>query len=140
MSVTKLYDTVIRRHNHKPYHYDKIDECSTRIEAHNFICGDRFDLCIQWEGNTIKAIYFQGIGCAVSKASASLLTQTLESKSAEEAIRICNQFIRALNHQLEEGEKLFSDEFKSFAVVHEIPARYDCAALAWVEVEKYLRR
>ena len=138
MSMEKLYDSVIRKHNSHPYHFEKRDMCEHSIQAHNFICGDQFDLCIQMENDVIAVVHFHGLGCAVSKASASLLAQTLEGKTRGDAKKICDQFLRVLNNKIATEEKLFSEEFKSFHVVYEIQARYDCAALAWTEVEKFL--
>ena len=138
MSVEKLYDEVIRRHNRQPFHFEKKENCSHTIQANNFICGDRFDLYLELEGELIKQAYFYGLGCAVSKASASVLVTLMQGKSRTEAQAICDQFLRVLKNDLEVGEKLFSDDFKSFSIVHEIPARYDCAALAWIEFKKYL--
>ena len=140
MSLEKLYDSVIRKHNSHPYHYEKKDSCKHPVQAHNFICGDRFDLCIQIENEVIVSVYFHGLGCAVSKASASVLAKNLEGRTKVEAKKVCEQFLGVLNNSIRPGEKLFSEEFKSFQVVHEIQARYDCAALAWVEVEKFLMR
>jgi nitrogen fixation NifU-like protein len=138
--MERLYDSVIRRHNSQPYHYEPIAKCHHHVQAHNFICGDRFDLCIQIEHDVITSIYFHGLGCAVSKASASVLAQNLEGKNRREALQVCDQFLRVLKREIQAGEKLYSNDFESFGVVHEIQARYDCAALAWVEVEKFLNQ
>lgn len=138
MSLDKLYDSVIRKHNGQPYHYEKRVDCMHHVQAHNFICGDRFDLCLQIDNDVISSVHFHGLGCAVSKASASVLAQNLEGKTKKEAMEICAQFMRVLNNELAAGEKLISEEFRSFNVVHDVQSRYDCAALAWVEVAKYL--
>jgi nitrogen fixation NifU-like protein len=138
MSAGKLYDDVIRNHNNHPYHFEKSSECSNLVQAYNFICGDKFDLCLTLEGSRISKVQFHGFGCAVSKASTSILAKQLEGKTKTEARQICNQFLRLLKNELGKDETLFSAEFQSFQVVQEIPARYDCAALAWLEVEKFL--
>ena len=110
------------------------------LDADNFICGDRFKICIDWDGDIIREAHFYGFGCAVSKASTSILVELIEGKSKEEAMKISDQFIRVLKNELKPNEALFSEDFKSFSVVKEVPARYDCAALAWEELSKYLDR
>lgn len=136
--LPKLYDAVIKSHDYSPYNFRKMGSCSHSVSANNFICGDRFDICIEMSDRRIASIHFYGFGCAVSKASTSVLVKHLEGKSTTEAHQICNQFLRLLKNELNDGEQLLSPEFDSFRVVHEIPARYDCAALAWVEVDKFL--
>ncbi len=136
--LDRLYDEVIKKHNSQPYHFEKKTDSGKAIQAYNPICGDRFDLFFDADDQKINAIYFHGFGCAVSKASASVLVKGLEGKSNTQAKQICNQFLRLLRNELRGDEELFSEEFKSFAVVQEIPARYDCAALVWIEVEKHL--
>ena len=139
MSAGKLYDEVIRKHNSHPYRFEKIDNCSTPIQANNFICGDQFEICLELNNDRISNIRFHGFGCAVSKASTSILVKGLEGKSRLEALQICNQFLRLLRNEAGTEEKLFSEEFRSFQVVQEVPSRYDCAALSWLEVEKFLQ-
>jgi nitrogen fixation NifU-like protein len=134
--LDRLYDEVVKRHSNQPYHFEKREQSS--LQAYNSICGDRFDLFIDMKDGRINAFHFHGYGCAVSKASTSVLVGILEGKSIMEAKEITNQFLRLLKNEVHVNETLFSEEFKSFAVVQEVPARYDCAALAWKEVEKFL--
>jgi nitrogen fixation NifU-like protein len=137
MSSGRLYDEVIRRHNNQPFNFQRIENCKHLVAAHNFICGDRFDICLKFDQNEIRAVHFFGFGCAVSKASTSVLAQCLEGKSRSEAISVCNLFLRLLKNEAQADEPLPSD-FQSFRAVQEFPARYDCAALAWEEVLKFL--
>lgn len=136
--LDRLYDEVIKRHNAEPYHFEKKSNATKSIQAYNPICGDRFDLFLETDNRKIKQMHFHGFGCAVSKASASLLVKSLEGKSIGEAKEICQQFLRVLKNEMKPNEPLASDEFKSFAVVQEIPARFDCAALAWMEMERFI--
>jgi nitrogen fixation protein NifU and related proteins len=136
--LNKLYDDVIKRHNAEPYHFLMKPDPANSIRAYNPICGDRFDLFLELDKGTIRQIHFHGFGCAVSKSSTSVLAKTLEGKSMAEAKEICRQFLRLLKEEISSHEILASEEFKSFAVVREIPARYDCAALAWEETLKFL--
>ena len=138
MNSTQLYDDVIRRHNNEPVHFVKMESCSNRVMAENFICGDRFELCVEFSDDKISSIHFHGLGCAVSKASASVLCDVIEGKTKSEALKIADQFLRLLKNELMTGEKLFSEDFASFGAVHQEPARYDCAALVWDEFRKFI--
>jgi len=135
--LNRLYDEVIKRHNSQPYHFEKKGNSNAIIQAYNPICGDRFNLFIELDGENINNIFFHGFGCAVSKASTSVLVKCLEKKSLTEAKAICNQFFQVLKNGVTEGEALPTD-FQSFVVVQEFPSRYSCAALAWQEIEKFL--
>ena len=135
MSALRLYDEVIKAHNSSPYHFEKIS-APISFTSNNPACGDRFDFYVTQPEGKLK-LHFHGFGCAVSKASSSVLAQSLEGKTAAEAKEICAQFLTMLNSEIDE-EKLFSKEFKSFAIVKKIPARFDCAALPWIELKKYL--
>ena len=138
-NLNKLYDDVIKRHNADPYHFEKISDVKA-LHAYNPICGDRFDLFLEADSRIIKQIHFHGFGCAVSKASTSVLVKTLEGKSIDAARSICLQFLRLLKNEMNPAELLASEEFISFAIVNKIPARYDCAALAWLEMDKFLKK
>jgi len=137
-NLNRLYDEVIKRHNSQPYHFEKIENSQFSLRAYNPICGDRFDLFVELNDTTIYKIHFYGFGCAVSKASTSVMLKAIEGKSVDAARGICAQFLGMLKNELPENEILASEEFKSFVVVREIQSRYDCAALAWTEMEKYL--
>lgn len=135
--LNKLYDPVIRQHNTNPYHFKKIENSSNTVEASNPICGDTFTIYLDLESNCIKSIYFHGYGCAVSMASASVLSKTLEGKSVSQALNLCNIFLGVI--QQKSMLNNVPDEFNAFSVVSEFPERYECATLVWTTIMDYLK-
>jgi len=133
-----LYTQVIKAHNEKPFHFTKIEKASNLVKAYNPICGDRFEFFIDIDLIRIKGIHFHGFGCAISKASASVLAQSLEGKNIEEAILTCSNFLKFLNKELKLDELILPQEFLAFAGVYDFPERYDCATLSWKEVKVFL--
>lgn len=136
--VRKLYSTIIKFHNELPFHFEKISNAQFTIKAYNQVCGDRFELYIDENENKIKALHFHGFGCAISKASASVLVKSMEGKNLTEALAVCNHFLRFLNKDLNDNELILSAEFQAFFGVHDFPERYDCASLAWKEMKIFL--
>ena len=136
--VRNLYSTIIKYHNETPFHYAKIYDAQNTIKAYNPICGDRFELYIDCLENIITRLHFYGFGCAISKASASVLVKSVEGKSLSEAVAICDLFLRFLDRELNNNELILSGEFIAFSGVHDFPERYECAALSWKEVKKFL--
>ncbi len=132
--LNKLYSDVIKTHNETPFHFEKVEGASTILKANNPICGDRFELYIGYHDDKISLLHFFGYGCAVSKASTSVLAKSLEGKSLSDALTICKDFIAFIR-----GEKQVSQEdFKAFSGVHDFPERYECATLAWAEMKTFL--
>ena len=125
-----LYQEVILEHSKVPRNYREIADADHKAEGFNPLCGDRFTVYMHLDGDTIRDISFQGSGCAISKASASMMTQMLKGKTREEAERLFGKF-----HDLVTGHGHPSeDEMGKLAVfsgVSEFPARVKCATLAW---------
>lgn len=128
-----LYQQVILDHNKAPRNFRKIEDASNFAEGHNPLCGDNVTIYLKVdENNIIKDISFQGSGCAISKASASLMTSILKGKTVEEAEKLFHKFHDLVTDKL--GENFIVDEFGKLAVfagVREFPARVKCASLAW---------
>jgi nitrogen fixation NifU-like protein len=108
-----------------------------RVTAYNSICGDRFDFFIETNGNQLGSLHFHGFGCAVSKASASVLAQTLEGKSYPEALAVCNNFLSSIL-DAEFVAKGLPPDFVAFSDVRKFPGRIECATLAWKEMKDFL--
>jgi nitrogen fixation NifU-like protein len=134
--LKKLYTQIIRSHNEAPFHFRKIENASNVIKAYNPICGDRFEIFVDFDSKKIDKIHFHGFGCAISKASSSVMIKTLEGKTCNESMIICNIFLNFMDHQLPTDE--LSTEFLAFSGVHDFPERYDCATLSWKEMRKFL--
>jgi nitrogen fixation NifU-like protein len=128
--LSELYQEVILDHNRRPRNFRAIEDASRRQEGFNPLCGDRLMLYVKLDGDVIRDVSFQGTGCAISKASASLMTDALKGKTVEEA--------RALFHKFHEMVTSSSDEAPAdlgklsvLAGVREFPTRIKCASLAW---------
>lgn len=136
--LNKLYDPVIKAHQASPYHFEKIANASNTIRAYNPVCGDRYDFFVDLEDGKIANTHFHGYGCAVSMAAGSVLVKSLEGKSIEEAVNFCNHYLDLLDGK--EVATEVPEEFNSFIAVRDFPARYECAAMAWMEMRKFLMK
>lgn len=136
--LNKLYDPVIKAHQANPYHFEKVANAPETIKAYNPVCGDRYDFFVDIKERKISTIHFHGYGCAVSMAAGSVLVKSLEGMSIEEAIDLCNDYLDLLNGQ--EKKIKLPEEFHSFIAVRDFPARYECAAMAWIEMRKFLMK
>jgi nitrogen fixation NifU-like protein len=127
--VSDLYQEVIVEHSKRPRNY-RVLEASRKAEGFNPLCGDRFTIYVDVEGDRINDIAFQGSGCAISKASASMMTQVLKGKSTAEAENIFEQFHNVVTgRDGSEAEQL--GKLAVFSGVSEFPVRVKCATLAW---------
>ena len=136
--LKKLYSDIIKRHQEAPFHFEKKTDMQNTIKAYNPICGDRFEVYIDFDRKTISQLHFHGFGCAISKASTSVLVKALEGRTLAEAIGLCENFLGYINKDLKSNEVLLQEDFKAFSGVHDFPERHDCAALAWREMKKFL--
>jgi nitrogen fixation protein NifU and related proteins len=125
-----LYQEVILEHSKVPRNYREIAGADHKAEGFNPLCGDRFTVYLHLDGEIIRDISFQGSGCAISKASASMMTQILKGKTRDEAEKLFGRF-----HDLVTGHGHPSEEemgkLAVFSGVSEFPARVKCATLAW---------
>ena len=130
--LSELYQEVILDHNKNPRNFGQLECYNHYANGHNPLCGDRMELYLYIEDNIIKDIKFNGSGCAISKASASVMTIILKGKSIEEAKKLFNDFHTAVTsdpNKLEEDLNL--GKLNVFCGVREFPARVKCASLAW---------
>ncbi len=130
--LRELYQEVILEHSKAPRNYREIETANHRAEGYNPLCGDHFTVYLSLEGDSIRDISFQGSGCAISKASASMMTQSVKGKTRAEAERVFNQF-----HELVTGKSLANGnqaelgKLAAFSGVSQFPVRVKCATLAW---------
>jgi nitrogen fixation NifU-like protein len=135
--IKKLYPEAIKAHNDMPYHFGK-QGYTPLLKAYNPVCGDKFEIYIHEDDARIREVYFHGFGCAISKASTSILAKSLEGKKYDEALLLCNNFLGFVNNTLTENQSLLNDDFKSFSALHEFPERLECATLSWLEMRKFM--
>ncbi len=128
--LTDLYQEVILDHNRRPHNFRAIESPTATQEGYNPLCGDRLTLYVALDGDVIKDVAFQGSGCAISKASASLMTDALKGKTVEQARALFDRFHAMITSN---PETLPADlgKLSVFAGVREFPTRIKCASLAW---------
>ena len=132
-----LYQEVILEHAKAPRNYREQGEPAAKAEGYNPLCGDRCTVFINTQGDVIQDISFQGNGCAISKASASMMTQSLKGKTLQEAEEMFKSFHGMVTGKKREGGADMG-KLKVFAGVSEFPARVKCATLAWHTLEAAL--
>lgn len=131
--LSELYQEVILDHNDSPRNFREIDSATQIAEGYNPLCGDRVVVYLQLNNDVIGDISFQGSGCAISKASASMMTVSLKGKTRTEAEdhfqRFHSMVTGAANGEIEPRETL--GKLAVFSGIREFPARVKCANLAW---------
>ena len=130
--LRELYQEVILDHNKRPRNFRAIAGATRVAKGHNPLCGDRLTLYLMLDGSRIADVAFEGSGCAISKASASLMTESLKGRTVEEAERLFDQFHELVTTPLDADVKTAGlGKLAVFAGVSEFPARVKCASLAW---------
>jgi nitrogen fixation NifU-like protein len=134
-----LYQEVILEHSKAPRNYRKPESANRHADGYNPLCGDRCSVYINMENGAIKDIGFQGSGCAISRASASMMTQALKGKSKEEAARLFEEFHNLVTGDPEAMKKAQDlGKLAVFSGVSKFPARVKCATLAWHTLQSAL--
>ena len=130
--LRELYQQVILDHNKSPRNFRKIENATLMAEGFNPLCGDHIDIFLIVEDDIVKDVSFQGSGCAISKASASLMTSIVKGKSTEEAEKLFERFHDLVTGKLGDNPQIEDlGKLAVFAGVREFPARVKCASLAW---------
>ena len=132
-----LYQEVILEHSKAPRNFHAIVDSNQKAEGFNPLCGDHFTVYLDLQGEAIRDISFQGAGCAISKASASMMTQSLKGKTREDAGKLFAEFHKLVTGKIKnnggqnnEGESELG-KLAVFSGVSEYPVRVKCATLAW---------
>ena len=128
--LTDLYQEVILDHNRRPRNFRVIDAASRKQEGYNPLCGDRLTLYVTLDGDRISDVAFQGSGCAISKASASLMTEALKGKTIDEARALFERFHEMVTSS-PDTEAPDLGKLSVLSGVREFPTRIKCASLAW---------
>jgi nitrogen fixation NifU-like protein len=130
--LSDLYQEVILDHNKNPRNFREMPEADQYADGKNPLCGDALRVYISMDGDTVTDVAFKGSGCAISKASASMMTQVVKGKTREEAESIFGEFHRMVTGDLDiETDDNDLGKLKIFAGVLEFPARVKCASLSW---------
>ncbi len=127
--LNEVYQEVILDHYRKPRNFVALDGATREAKGHNPLCGDRVSVFLKVDGDEVRDVSFQGAGCAISTASASLMTEAVKGKTVDEARALFHSF-----HQMmtgEEGEARDLGKLEALSGVRKIPIRVKCATLAW---------
>ena len=130
MDVSNLYQDIILDHNRRPRNFGALEGADRSADGHNPLCGDQLKVWLRMEGENIADVKFTASGCAISRASASIMTTVVKGKSKDEANRLFDQF-----HKLVTGAAATDDRalgsMAAFSGVSRFPARVKCASLSW---------
>ena len=129
MELNDLYRDVILDHNRRPRNFGPLEAADASADGVNPLCGDRLTLRLKLAADKIEEIRFEGQGCAISTASASLMTESLKGKSREEALKLLDKFHELLTTDTPVSKDL--GKLVVFCGVRDYPARVKCATLAW---------
>jgi nitrogen fixation NifU-like protein len=136
----ELYQQVIIEHNKKPRNFGKLDPCTHHADGQNPLCGDELQLTLNIVDGRIEDIKFEGHGCAIDVASASLMTGAVKGKQVEEAESMADQFRRMVRGELDpskDGNLL--GKLTLFQGVKDLPVRVKCAVLPWATLHSALK-
>jgi nitrogen fixation NifU-like protein len=133
MDLRELYQDVILDHHKKPRNRREMPEASAKASGHNPLCGDRVSVFVKMDGDVLQDVSFVGSGCAISQASASMMTDCLKGRTRAQVAEVAGAFQRLVTGEdgvLPEGDDLV-EKLEAFAGVRDFPSRVKCASLAW---------
>jgi nitrogen fixation protein NifU and related proteins len=130
-TLSALYQDVILDHNRRPQNYGRLNGANRRAEGNNPLCGDRLTVWLRIEDDVIQDVAFEGAGCAISKASASLMTSAVKGRPVSEATAIFERFRRMILGQSQPEDSKQLGKLAVFSGVAAYPIRVKCATLGW---------
>jgi nitrogen fixation NifU-like protein len=138
--LNELYQETILEHNKNPRNFREIEHADKEAVGNNPLCGDALRVFVKMDGDTVSDVAIKGTGCALSKASASMMTQTVKGKSREEAESLFHEFQDMVTGKLDvETDENHLGKLRIFAGVLEFPARVKCASLSWHTLDAALK-
>lgn len=130
-SLAELYQNVILEHNRSPRNYRVMDDADRQAEGNNPLCGDQLTVWLKLDGDLISDVAFQGLGCAISRASASLMTAAVKGKSRREAEELFARFHGLVTGKPESADPETLGKLAVFSGISGYPTRVKCASLPW---------
>jgi nitrogen fixation protein NifU and related proteins len=129
--LRELYQEGILDHHRRPRNFGHLEDANRHAEGHNPLCGDRLTVYLDVEDGLIRSASFEGAGCAISRASASLMTDAVKGKPVADAVRMFEEFHRMVTSGVEREVEESLGKLAVFCGVREFPSRVKCASLAW---------
>ena len=136
--LRELYQEVIFDHNRHPRNFGKLADANRHADGHNPLCGDKLSLYLRIENNLIADVRFEGMGCAISTASASLMTERLKGMKVADAEALFRKFHAAVTEDGKDTPGPELGKLSALTGVRDYPARVKCATLAWHTLEAAL--
>ena len=130
MDLKELYRDVILDHNKRPRNFGKLEPSDAQADGHNPLCGDRLTVFLKMEGDSVEDIRFEGKGCAISTASASLMTEAIKGKDKSQIGGLFHKVHSLLTQQDAVADSSLG-KLAALSGVREYPARVKCASLCW---------
>jgi nitrogen fixation protein NifU and related proteins len=145
LDITKLYQDFILKRSQDDQNFEKRPTAQHTLDAYNPLCGDKFKLFLDVENEVISKASFHGYGCAISKASTSVLIEKIQNKTYNEALNLINAYFEVLKVENTEGPLLdkksteIDAELQAFEVMQQFPERMTCATLSWQAALDFLK-
>ncbi len=134
-----LYQQVILDHYRAPRNFGALEPVSSCAEGYNPLCGDKVKVYLKTDGNRVEGLSFEGVGCAISTASASLMTEAVRGLKRSEAEALLSTFLALMTGETEPGEGVELGKLEVLSGVRDYPVRIKCATLAWHALRAALR-
>jgi nitrogen fixation NifU-like protein len=135
MALDDLYQDIILEHYKQPRNRLELNDADKKIEGKNPFCGDEISVYLKIRGDVVERVTFIGKGCAISQASASLMTEALRGKTIQEALEVIADFKKMVKGDPADGDM---DELLAFQGISQFPTRVKCALLSWSTLERGL--
>jgi nitrogen fixation protein NifU and related proteins len=129
--LSDLYQEILLEHNSKPRNFRKLEDANRSAEGYNPLCGDEISVFLKLDGDVVADVGFQGRGCAISRASASMMTQSIKGQKLARAQQLFEEFHKMLTQPGADLDYDMLEDLEMLAGVAEYPTRIKCAILAW---------
>lgn len=139
MDLNGVYQEIILEHNRSPRNWGELADASRTVKGHNPLCGDRLQLWVKFDGDRVADVRFTGEGCAISKASASMMTQAVKGKTRAEAEALFEKFHALVTGSADADTRASLGRLEAFAGVARLPTRVKCASMAWHALHEALQ-
>jgi len=139
MELGSVYEEVILDHKRRPRNYREMPDADRRIEGYNPLCGDHLSFFVKLDGDRIEDVSFEGEGCAISMASASMMTEAVRGRPIDEALALYDEIHRLLTDEDVDPDEAELGRLMALAGVRAYPARVKCASLGWQALRTALK-
>lgn len=139
-SLKALYQKVILQHNKEPKFFYENEKADHVLDAYNPVCGDRFRIYLKMDGDKVEEVSFKGYGCAISKASCSIMVENIVGKTLEEVGKLYQEFNQIITPEKLDLTLPDDSVFQVFAAAKDFPGRLECVTLGWEEIIRFVNK